>query len=68
MLARSDTSGRQEQTVHSYLAHILGPRGSSQRLDILATDLTHARSLARDHGAACYGRRGFSFTVREAGQ
>jgi hypothetical protein len=48
----------------SYTAHILGPRGSSQRIDILADDLTHARELARDHGLASYGRQPFSFTVR----
>jgi hypothetical protein len=50
----------------AYTAHILGPKGSSQRLDILAADMPHARQLAREHGALAYGRRGFSFsfTVR----
>ena len=52
--------------MHSYTAHILGPRGSSRRIDILADDLTHARALAIEHGAALFGRRGFSFTVRAA--
>jgi hypothetical protein len=50
----------------SYTAHILGPRGSSRRIDILADDLTHARELARDHGVSLFGRRGFSFTVMVA--
>ena len=48
----------------SYTAHILGPRGSSQRIDILADDLTHARELEREHGMARYGMHPFSFTVR----
>jgi hypothetical protein len=50
--------------MQSYTAHILGPRGSSRRIDILADDLTHARELAREHGLAVYGRQPFSFTVR----
>lgn len=50
----------------AYVVHILGPRGSSRRLDILADDMQHARELARDEGHALYGRRGFSFTVRQA--
>lgn len=48
----------------SFVAHILGPRGSSRRIDILAEDLTHARELALDEGRAMFGARGFSFTVR----
>lgn len=52
--------------MHSYTAHILGPRGSSRRIDILADDLTHARELARDHGRALFGRFGFTFSVRAA--
>lgn len=52
--------------MNSYTAHILGPRGSSRRLDILADDLTHARELALDEARALFGRRGFSFTVRSA--
>ena len=55
-----------EAQMNTYTAHILGPRGSSQRIDILAADVQHARQLACEHGAACYGRRGFSFTVRAA--
>lgn len=46
-------------------AHIFGPHGSALHLDILAGDLTHARALAREHGASKFGR-GFSFTVRPA--
>jgi hypothetical protein len=49
--------------MNTYTAHLMGPRGSSQRIDILAEDLTHARELAREHGLAAYGRHGFSFTV-----
>lgn len=52
--------------MHSYTAHILGPRGSSRSIDILAADLTHARALARQHGTGLFGLRGFSFTVRAA--
>jgi hypothetical protein len=52
--------------MHSYTAHLMGPRGSSRRIDILADDLTHARALARDHGLATYGRAPFSFSVRAA--
>jgi hypothetical protein len=52
--------------VQHFTAHILGPRGSSRSIDILADDLTHARALALDHGNSLYGRRGFSFTVRAA--
>ena len=53
--------------MQSYTAHLMGPKGSSQRLDILAADMQHARQLAREHGALAYGRRGFSFTVRVVG-
>lgn len=49
----------------SYTAHILGLLGGLLTIDILADDLAHARELAREHGAAAFGR-GFSFTVREA--
>lgn len=52
--------------MHPYTAHILGPRGSSRSVDILADDLTHARELARDEGRATYGRQPFSFIVRAA--
>lgn len=52
--------------MNSYTAHIIGPRGSSRRIEILADDLTHARELARDHGMAAYGRQAFSFIVRQA--
>jgi hypothetical protein len=48
----------------AYTAHVLGPKGSSLLLDILAADLRHARQLAREQGTLAYGRRGFSFTVR----
>jgi hypothetical protein len=54
---------RQERRVHTYTAHLTGPRGASLRIDILADDLTHARELAREHGLASFGRHGFSFTV-----
>lgn len=52
--------------MHSYTAHVLGPHGSSLLLDILAADMRHARQLAREEAAQAFGRRGFSFTVREA--
>jgi len=52
--------------MEQFTAHVMGPRGSSQRIDILAADLTHARQLAREHGMAVYGRHGFSFCVRPA--
>lgn len=52
--------------MHSYTAHILGPRGSSRRIDILAANLTHARELALDHGRSLFGRLGFTFSVRPA--
>ena len=56
--------GAEGTQMQSYTAHLMGPKGSSQRLDILAADMQHARQLAREHGALAYGRRGFSFTVR----
>lgn len=50
----------------AYVAHILGPRGSSRRLDIMADDMQHARELALGEAWALFGRRGFSFTVMVA--
>ena len=48
----------------AYTAHILGPRGSSQRIDILADDLAHARELARDHGVV-FAVRALSIDYRK---
>lgn len=46
-----------------YTALILGPAGSSRRIDILAADADHARELARKHGAGLFGARGFTYIV-----
>lgn len=52
--------------MQQFTAHVLGPKGSSLLLDILAADMPHARQQAREQGTLAYGRRGFSFTVRVA--
>lgn len=52
--------------MHPYTAHLTGPGGAGHRLDILAADMAHARELAREHGVALYGARGFSYCVRPA--
>lgn len=51
--------------MHSYTAHITGRDGVAVRYDILAADLSHARQLAREQGAAAFGR-GFTYCVRVA--
>lgn len=48
-----------------YTALILGPDGISRRIDILAADTDHARELAREHGAGLFGRREFTYIVRQ---
>lgn len=48
-----------------YTALILGPSGSSSRIDILAADAEQAREMARKHGASLFGRREFTYIVRQ---
>lgn len=48
-----------------FTACILGPHGSAVYLHVMADDIKHARALVRGEGLATFGRRGFSFTVRQ---
>lgn len=50
----------------AYIAHLTGPDGADRRIDILAEDTDHARELAREHGAGLFGRREFTYIVRQA--
>lgn len=49
--------------MQTYTAYITGRDGIAVRLDIQAAGLSHARQLAREHGAAVFGR-GFTYCVR----
>lgn len=49
----------------AFVAHLTGPDGISRRIDILAADTDHARELAREHGAGLFGRREFTYIVRQ---